>query len=189
MSTTRSPEATPMTAEEFVRWSQAQQEGERYELVDGFPVRLRAETVSHAERKAAVWLALRNALRQSGADCRAFTDGVSVRVAPDRVREPDALVNCGPYEPGDLTVPNPVVVVEVVSPSSALTDNGRKLIDYFALPSILHYLIVYAEEGRVVHHRRADAAGQIFTAILGRDADLLLDPPGITLPVEAFWDD
>jgi Uma2 family endonuclease len=127
---------------------------------------------------------LRNGLRAAGlGDCRAFPDGVGVRVSDWTVREPDAVVHCGPYDGEKVFAPNPIVVVEIVSPSSVKTDNERKLIDYFAVPSIMHYLVVF-DDGRVVHHRRASADGEITVAILGRDATIDLSPPGLSVTVE-----
>ncbi|WP_152047919.1 Uma2 family endonuclease [Aureimonas psammosilenae] len=176
---------TEINAEEFLLWSQSRPDGERYELVGGQPVRLQAERVSHAERKLSAVTALRQGLRSAGlTDCRAFPDGVSVRIDDHTVREPDALIHCGPYDRDGLFAPHPVIVVEVVSPSSQRTDVDRKLIDYFAVPSILHYLIVYGDEGRVIHHRRATADGQITTSILGRESVIDLSPPGLSMTVE-----
>ena len=180
------PARTDMTAEEFFAWAETWDDGERYELVGGVPLRLQSERVSHAERKASAWLALRNGLRNAGLhDCRAFPDGVSVRVSDRTVREPDAVVHCGPYDGEKVFAPNPIVVVEVVSPSSVRSDNERKLIDYFAVPSILHYLVVF-DDGRVVHHRRASADEPITTTILGRDGTVDLSPPGLRVTVEAL---
>ncbi|MBO0902191.1 Uma2 family endonuclease [Jiella sonneratiae] len=175
-----------MTAEAFFAWAATWGDGERYELVEGVPLRLQSERISHAETKFAVVAALKTALRDAGSDCSAFIDGIGVRVDEFTVREPDALVHCGPYDADDVFASNPVVVVEVVSPSSARTDTTRKLIDYFAVPSILHYLIVYGGDGRVIHHRRASSDGEIVTKILGRDGVLDLNPPGISIDVESF---
>ena len=177
---------TTMTAEEFFAWSETWADGERYELVEGHPVRLQSERVSHAETKASAWLALRTAIRQAALNCSAFPDGVSVRISDHSVREPDVIVHCGPYEPDQVYSTNPVVVVEVISPSSVMTDVDRKLIDYFSVASILHYLIVYGPEKRVVHHRRAVADGEIITAILGEGAEIDLSPPGLKTTVDAL---
>lgn len=174
---------TTMTADEFFAWAETRGEGERYELVAGRPVRLQSERVSHAETKASAWLALRNGIRDARLDCRAFPDGVSVQIDDCSVREPDVVVQCGPYDGSKVYAPNPFVVVEVVSPSSMRTDVDRKLIDYFQVPSILHYLIVYGEDRRVIHHRRAAADGEIRTAILGPDATIDLSPPGFSVRV------
>ena len=177
---------TTMTADAFFVWAQTWGDGERYELVEGHPVRLQSERVSHAETKLSVVVALRDALRKAKLPCVAFPDGVSVRVSELSVREPDAIVHCGPYEPDEVYSTNPVVVVEAISPSSVRTDVDRKLIDYFSVPSILHYLIVYGSEKRVVHHRRKVADGEIVTAILGEGAVIDLSPPGFSVTVEAL---
>src|SRR6266567_4141646 len=57
--------------------------------------------------------------------------------------EPDAVVNCGERpDPEGFVAPQPVIVVEVLSPSSRSTDAGAKLADYFRVPSVQHYLMV-----------------------------------------------
>ncbi len=69
--------------------------------------------------------------------------------------EPDALVNCGaPMADDAVAAPCPVVVVEVLSPSTAATDTGGKLAGYFAVPSVAHYLIIHPTKRVVTHHRR-----------------------------------
>jgi Uma2 family endonuclease len=177
-----------MTADEFLAWDSARSAQGRYELVDGYPVLLQAERAGHNETKASAWLALRTSLRGKDLDCTAFTDGMSVRIDDQVVREPDAVVHCGPYDRSDLIVSNPIIVVEVISPSSVTTDASRKLIDYFSVPSIQHYLILYGDEERVVHHRRTEIDGEIATRILGRGDVVDLSPPGFPLTVDALFD-
>ena len=177
-----------MTADEFFAQAESWGEGERYELVEGVLNRLQSERVSHAERKLSAVIALRQAIARAGLDCSAFPDGVSVRVNDRTVREPDALVHCGPYDRDQMFAPNPIIVVEVISPSSVRTDVDRKLMDYFSVPSILHYLIVY-DERRVVHHRRASADGEITTRVLGPSSVIELTPPGLAVTVASLFDD
>jgi Uma2 family endonuclease len=40
-----------------------------------------------------------------------------------------------------VAAPNPVIIVEVLSPGTTSTDTGGKLADYFCVPSVAHYLI------------------------------------------------
>lgn len=182
---TRALPTAPMSVDEFLVWSQDLPEGERYELVDGRIERMQSERIIHAETKARVWLALRTALEAAGrSDCQAFIDGVSVRIDETTLREPDALIHCGPYDPDSIVAENPVVIVEVASPQSP---GVRKSLDYFSLESVQHYLIVLPAEGRVLHHHRSDSPDEITTRIVGRDATIDLSPPGITLAVEAFF--
>ena len=72
----------------------------------------------------------------------------------------------------------------MVSPSSEFTDTITKLVEYFSVPSVQHYLIVSLEPRAVVHHARA-ADGTVVTRIAytGR---LRLDPPGLDLDVDAI---
>ena len=117
---------TRMTAAEYLDWSASQDEG-HFELVDGKVLMMSPETVRHVEVKAEVWLALRNAIQQAGVKCRAYNDGVGIKIDDDAVREPDASVQCGPADPDALVLENPVLVVEVVSPTSSRSDTGAKV--------------------------------------------------------------
>ena len=75
-----------------------------------------------------------------GLPCQAAPGGTTVEIDEDTDYEPDALINCGPPIPDDATAaPNPVVIVEVLSPSTATVDAGGKLADYFRLASVRHY--------------------------------------------------
>jgi Uma2 family endonuclease len=169
-----------MTADEFITWAMQQPEGQRYELVAGEVVGMAPECAAHARVKHRICEDLSQAIRAAELSCEAFPDGMSVRVDADTVYEPDALVRCGPRLDDDaVEVADPLIVVEVVSPSSASRDSSSKLEGYFRVPSIRHYLIVTIRNRAVIHHQRDDA-GAITTRII-RDGAIRLDPPGIEL--------
>jgi len=131
------------------------------------------------------WLALRRAIEQAGLPCQAHGDGMTVQI-DDSDYEPDAAVHCGAKLPDDaIAVPDPVIIVEVLSPSSRKSDRSLKLGEYFKLPSLHHYLIVWPDKPQVVHHRR-DAGGQIETQIV-TTGQIVFDPPGITITVEEVY--
>ncbi|TPE50741.1 Uma2 family endonuclease [Amaricoccus solimangrovi] len=175
------PRPERFTADEFIAWALEQPSG-RYELHHGRIFAMAPERVNHARAKAQIWLALRAALAARGLPCEAMPDGVTVRIDADTVYEPDALVRCGPPAPGDATeIDDPVILVEVVSPSSRGVDTGLKLARYFSLPSARHYLIVDTEGRGVTHHRREED-GTITARIL-RDGEIALDPPGVRVRV------
>jgi len=115
-----------------------------------------------------------------------LADGAGVRIAQYVLHEPDALVYCGPKLPSDaIEVPNPVILVEVASPSTRKFDDTVKLAGYFGLPSVQHYLIVDPEGPPVIHHRRQSDA-TILTSIVHEGA-LTLSPPGIELEVAEMF--
>lgn len=169
-----------MSVDEYFTWAEGR-EG-RWELHDGHPIAMSPERVLHAEAKGAVFLALTEAIARAGAPCRAVPDGATVRIAAHTAFEPDALVYCGPrIAPEAVEIPNPVIVVEVLSQSTEGRDHRVKLKGYFSLPSVVHYLIVDADSRTVIHHKRGQ--GDIIeTRILG-EGMLRFDPPGIETPV------
>ncbi len=174
-----------MTADEFLTWAEAQERG-RFELIAGEVVAMAPEIGDHVRAKLAFAIALKEAIGKAGLDCEAFVDGLSVRIDADTVVEPDALVNCGERVPSkSLYAPNPVIVVEVVSPSSRARDFSGKLADYFRVPSIQHYLIVDLDRRHILHYERAGAE-KIMTAIVKGGA-LRLDPPGIEISLDGIF--
>ena len=157
------------------------------ERIDGVVVAMAPERVEHNDRKMRAWLALRRAVQDANAPCHVNGDGMTVEVG-DSDYEPDAILYCGERLPaGSITVPNPVVIVEVLFPSTSATDRAWKLREYFRVPSLRHYLIIWADREQVVHHRR-DSTGAIETTALTR-GEIRLDPPGIVIMVEEIYAD
>ena len=172
---------TEFTADEFIVWAAEQTTG-RYELADGIAFAMAPERVGHARAKADAMIALRAAIKARSLACEALPDGVSVRIDERTVYEPDVLVRCGPRAPGDaIEVLDPVIVVEVVSPSSRGIDSGVKLTGYFKLPSVRHYLVLNTDSRVVVHHHRNEEGG-INVRVL-HDGPLALDPPGLMIEI------
>jgi Uma2 family endonuclease len=170
-----------MTVAEFLDWATAQPRG-RYELVRGEVVAMAPERARHNIVKLAVARALDDAVKRVGLPCTVFTDGMTVVIDDEHAREPDAAVQCGvAFDPNTLILEKPLVVVEVVSPSSERDDTGEKLVEYFSVPSIHHYLIVNPTKKVVIHHARGQG-GDISTRIASA-GEIGLTPPGMTVPV------
>jgi Uma2 family endonuclease len=179
------PRQTEFTADEFIAWALEQPEG-RFELDNGAVVAMAPERIGHGRAKNRTLRALETAIAARGLGCEAHPDGATVRIDDRTVYEPDALVRCGPPLPGDaIEATDPIIVVEVVSPSSRGIDRGVKLAGYFSLPSVRHYLIVDTDKRVVIHHRR-DEEGQIGVRIF-RDGPLTFDPPGLTIEVQDIF--
>jgi Uma2 family endonuclease len=175
-----------MTRAEYRAWAE-RQPSRRFERINGVVVAMSPERVEHNDRKMLAWLALRRAIRGGNVPCHVNGDGMTVEVG-DSDYEPDAVLYCGDrLPPGSVAVPNPLVIVEVLSPSTAATDRAWKLREYFQLSSLHHYLIVWADRQQVVHHRR-DEAGGIATTLL-TSGDIRLDPPGVAITVEEIYQD
>jgi Uma2 family endonuclease len=91
-------------------------------------------------------------------------------------------VQCGvAFNPDSTTLEAPLIVVGVTSPSSEATDAEDKLVEYFSVPSIQHYLIVHPTRRVVIHHARGQA-GKLST-LIASSGEIDLTPPGMTVPV------
>jgi Uma2 family endonuclease len=87
--------------------------------------------------------------------------------------------------PSQLTVPEPIIVVEVLSPTTAQTDTSAKLMGYFKLASVRHYLVLDPEACTVTYHTRAtDGAIASRSISAGR---LRLEPPGVEREVTSLF--
>lgn len=175
-----------MTVGEFLAWAEGRPG--RYELYRGEVYGMSPETLGHGDRKFAVCAVLRTAIRERALPCHAVPDGATVRIDETTAFEPDALVYCGEkLSSTAVQVPNPVIVVEVLSPSTRQFDASIKLVGYFRLPSVAHYLIVDPTEPMVVHHSRS-AGDTILTRVV-TEGVIKLDPPGLELAVADIYGD
>ena len=113
---TTNPSAKKLTFDQFMR--DYETAPGHWELHDGVPVRkhdpakAQAEQFGHIDSKAEIFLALRAAIRNARLNCRAVTDGATVKINETTGYIPDALVYCG--ERADKTAlqaPDPVIIV------------------------------------------------------------------------------
>jgi Uma2 family endonuclease len=131
-------------------------------------------------------MALRQAIREAGLPYQTVADGMAVQIGEFTVYEPDAAIYAGERLPrGTLVIQRPVVIVEVLSPSSAHSDRSAKLVGYFKLESVAHYLII-DPLAQTVQHRSRDSSGEIVAASL-TGGTLAITPPGIGIDVTTFF--
>ena len=91
----------------------------------------------------------------------------------------EGLVYCGaPVADDAMEIDNPVIVVEVLSPSTRGIDESTKLTGY--------YLLVDPDAGVVTHHHK-QTDRSIVTREVTPSSPLVLDPPGLTLDVSQFF--
>ncbi|HEX2478663.1 MAG TPA: Uma2 family endonuclease [Geminicoccaceae bacterium] len=173
-----SPAPKRMTLAEFLEWDDGTDR--RYELLDGAPVMMAPTLEAHGELAAALALEIGSRVRPP---CRVISEGGIV--VPDRADTyyvADLAVTCAPREPGRRMVIEPVLIVEVLSPSTSQVDRWRKVADYRTLPSVQEILVVFSDERRVEVQRRTpdgwrveDLIGQAEIALSCCDAPVPLD--------------
>jgi Uma2 family endonuclease len=151
----RRPEA--VTIEAFDAFVDAQADTALFELVEGVIVMMTNPTETHEQIAANIGAPLKLAMDARG--CRTYQGGMSAQRSDDP-REtdktrPDVVVRCGAV--GLKTyVTDPLVVIEVLSPSTIDIDRGPKLDFYKSLPTMRHIALIYQDQMRVEHYRRGE---------------------------------
>lgn len=121
---------------------------------------------------------LRTKLR--GSNCRTFPGDQRVKVnAGSPYLYPDVSVACAPSYTiinGLRTLLNPILIIEILSPTTAADDQGTKFMQYQSIASLKHYLLVDSREiGVLRYHKEAD----IWTPRLFEQLDDEVDLPAL----------
>lgn len=136
--------------------------GMKHEYDNGEIIAMAGGSRRHNALASRVSAALENA-RASG--CVAFQSDQRIRVlATGKATYPDASMVCGPIEgdpadPSAETITNPMLLVEVLSPSTEKDDRGDKWQHYQLIPALQEYVLVSQSHPRVEVYRRLPSGG------------------------------
>ena len=164
---------------DFLDWERDQTL--RHEFDGTQPIPMTGGTVAHARLVRRIMAALAPRLPP---DCEAFGGDLKVFTAPGRVRYPDVLVLRGTPDPTADRV-DPVVVFEVLSPSTALTDRRVKPVEYAGVSGLLVYVLLEPDRPEVSVLRRS--SGWEEETLAGPAAALALPEIGVTVPLAAIY--
>lgn len=178
-----SPAPKRMTLAEFLEWDDGTDR--RYELLDGIPVMMAPSLESHGEIALALGAEIRARLQHP---CRVISEaGIAISDRTDTYYVADLAVTCAPRERGRRMVVEPVLVVEVLSPSTGQVDRWRKVADYRTLESVKEILVVFSDEPRVEVQRRT-SNGWLVEDLIGR-AEISLACCDGAIPLKAVYRD
>ncbi len=173
----------PRTLETFRTWHERQPEV--WEFFSGVP-KLRAPgSKARVVIKGNVALLLGGFRGEAG--CHVLVSGAIIEVASSSLI-PDIVVTCAPLDFSTPSVDEPLIIVEILSPSNQNDDMGRKLSLYLEIPSLRHYLVIHQDRRQVVHHQRRDDLGGVFLTNIAPADPLRLEPPGIELALAAIYE-
>ncbi len=175
------PSQPPFTGDDFLAWERAQVE--RHEFVDGEVFGMVGASLTHAEITGNLVAALRGPLLPRG--CKVYHSDVKVRVETSYFY-PDVVVRCGPRDRTTDTIAEPVLLAEVLSPSTQRYDQAGKWDFYQRLPSLQSYLML--RQDRVgVHWYRRSGAVWTFSSHANLDDVLELTEPACSLRVADLY--
>jgi Uma2 family endonuclease len=135
--------------------------------------------------------ALKNAFKPTG--CRIFDSSLRIQVEQlNNVLYPDASVICGQLDrdPNSPTlVRNPVLVLEVLSKSTAAYDRGSKFHMYQMIPSLKTYVLVEQSQPRVYVHFKNDDGAWDVNHYFGLEDIVVLKPLGVSLAMTEIYEE
>ena len=145
---------TYLTPEEYLTWERKQPFKNEYH--NGQIIAMSGASRSHNRITVDITIQLGNQLMNS--ECEVFANEMRVRTSPEiSYFYPDVIVVCGePRFEDDTfdTLLNPIVVVEVLSPSTAAYDRGEKFEYYKQLASLQEYILISQDRVRVESYQR-----------------------------------
>ncbi|WP_406853860.1 Uma2 family endonuclease [Alsobacter sp. KACC 23698] len=177
-----------MTVAEFIAFADAQP-SQRFELLAGAPVAMAPATYRHQKICTNIDRAL--GPRLAGRGCEAMRElGLARSQDDDFLPQPDVTVRCGPAKETGRWFDDPVVVIEVLSPSTMADDRGYKFKQYQTFPTLRHLVLVYQSEMRVEHWSRAETGEwSEGPGVLHEALDVLALPAvGVELPLSVVYE-
>lgn len=157
----------------------------RHEFVDGEVYAMAGASDNHNRILRELVTTLSIHLR--GSKCEPFFNDIKVRVAHNVYYYPDLLVSCE-NDPADPYFRNePILIVEVISPSTESIDRREKLLFYQQMPSVQEYAVVEQSKMRVEVHRR-QPSGSWITYYFTEPSDVVeLSSVELTFPLPDLY--
>ena len=170
-------EATRMSEAEYLAFERASET--KHEYIDGHVYAMTGGSPAHSLISAYTTISLGTQLQ--GRPCAVYTSDVKIKANRDHVYA-DVSVVCGEpqYKDKDILL-NPVVVIEVLSPTTEKYDRGRKFQQYRQLESMQEYLLIAQDSPHIERYLRQPDNTWLLADAVGLDASLELPSIGCTL--------
>jgi Uma2 family endonuclease len=174
-----------MSLEEFLHWDDGTDT--RYELIGGFPVAMAPTAEGHGELAAALARHLENALA-TRRPCRARVEpGVVHPERADSFFIADVGVTCTDRDPRRRYIPQPVLLVEILSPSTERHDRRIKVPAYQRIASVQEILLIDSESRYAELHRR-QGEQWLIQLIIGGSGVIPLTSVGTEISMSALYE-
>ena len=178
-----------ISPEEYLDWEEDQPT--KHEYFHGRIYAMTGGSLEHVTVIQNLGASLSNRLR--GGKCRVFTSELRVKVdATGLYTYPDASVVCGEMQldrrTKSVTLLNPTLIIEVLSPSTEAYDRGDKFNHYRRLPSLTDYILISTRSAQVEHFQRHEDENWLLTVRTGNEATLTIKALGIELPFTEIYE-
>jgi len=158
------------------------------EFLDGEMFAMSGGTRRHADLQSNLHGELFAQLR--GRPCRAYTSDFRIRTASGVYTYPDLSIVCGDVKVADTwtdTLLNPVVLIEVLSPSTEGYDRGLKFQHYRTIESLQDYILVDQTKVRIEQFTRQSDGTWSLRDLSAATDELRIESIGVRLPVAQIY--
>ena len=183
------PELQPRryTAEEY--FALEARSDVRHEFFGGEVFAMAGESIAHNTISINVTMACRQALR--GQNCRVQMEGIQLAVEANRhYTYPDIMLSCDPQDQRESRrLHHPLLIVEVLSPSTEAYDRGLKFNQYKKLPSLRHYLLVSQKTWLVEWYQLSEHAVWGHTALAEAEDAVVIPELNLTMTLAQIYEE
>jgi Uma2 family endonuclease len=177
-----------MRVAEFLAWP-GDGTRRKFELVDGEPRAMDPASVTHGTIQANIGALLHDHLKST--PCKPVAaPGVIPRIREEmNMRVPDIAVNCVPDEAGQRALPDPVIIIEILSPSNE-TETRENVWAYTTIPSVREIVLVQSTSiGAELLRRQADGNWPGRPLLIGAGGEITLESIDFRSPLSEFYAD
>ena len=178
---------TKVTEEQYLELDRAAEV--RSEFLDGEMIAMSGGSTNHARLQQNISSELYNRLQGSG--CEAFGSDLRLRVSARLYTYPDISVVCGKLRVADGhkdILLNPIVVFEILSPSTEKYDRGVKFQHYRTIDSLKDYVLIDQDQVRIEHYSRQTDNTWTLHDHEKIEEELKIDAIGASLPLSRIYD-
>jgi Uma2 family endonuclease len=175
------------TAEEYLALELASEV--RHEFFEGEVFAMAGASIAHNTIAGNFYMTLRQSLR--GKNCRVQMEAVRLAVEENRhYTYPDVMVRCDPADQRESQhLHLPVLIVEVLSPSTEAYDRGLKFNQYKKLPSLRHYLLVSQTTWLVEWYQLTEYGAWAHTALAEANDALAIPELGLAMTLVDIYEE
>lgn len=171
--------------EDYIRLEQ--ETNTKYEYHDGEVFAMAGGSINHSTIGGNVFSDMDTALEKKDSGCRTFYSDTKLLIPnKDKYVYPDIMVVCEEGKVEKQSVSNPIIIIEVLSDSTAEYDRGDKFHFYRSIPSLQEYILISQDKAQVeVFARRGDFWK--INIIEGLAASLALESIDVYLPLARIY--
>jgi len=156
----------------------------RHEYIDGHIYAMAGSSDRH--NRIAINITSRLNDNLTSGPCETFMSDMKVRVNEKTYYYPDIVVACDPPGSDHYIRSQPVLIVEVTSPTTSRIDQHEKLLAYRNIPSLHEYVLVAQDQMRIETHRRRGQDWEIQVYTLPEDV-LQLESTGLSMALKEVY--